>query len=93
MPRLLYNIIVFLFIIGIPFFAFCIVNTGVSLKYETNDNGECISNITGQNLCLAINIFTSALILCFVGLISFAIFRKRIVKNNLVKIDVIDQDE
>jgi hypothetical protein len=30
---------------------FGIVNTLVSLQYETNGPGECISQVTGYNLC------------------------------------------
>lgn len=30
---------------------FGIINTAVSLKYETHDPGQCISDVTGTDLC------------------------------------------
>jgi hypothetical protein len=54
MRKVIYYILIGIFIIGIPLFAFGIVNTMVSIKYETADMGDCISSVSGADLCLTI---------------------------------------
>lgn len=68
-------------IIGIPLFSFGIVNTMVSLKYETADMGDCISSVSGADLCLTIKIFKGLIVICIVGLITLLFFKKRILKQ------------
>ena len=64
MKKIIFNIILVLIILSIPFWIFMYFNVGVSLKYETDGLGECISNVTGNDLCLAQNI-TQILIITF----------------------------
>ena len=53
----------------------------VSLKYETNELTDCISLVSGINLCKAIKIFH--LLAFFLGLsfLGLLVFRKRILKS------------
>ncbi|MBD1397486.1 hypothetical protein H9Q13_09935 [Pontibacter sp. JH31] len=48
------NILIVALFVASFVFAFGVVNSMVSLKYETNSSGECISTITGADLCSAI---------------------------------------
>jgi ABC-type Mn2+/Zn2+ transport system permease subunit len=66
---------------GIPFFLFGILNTMVSLKYETNNPNDCISTISGDDLCFAIKIFKILIVICAVVFITMMIFRKNILKK------------
>ncbi len=61
---------------------FGIVNTMVSLKYETNNPNECISLVTGQDLCKTVMTMKIIIGFCFVGIIAFLGFKKRLLKQN-----------
>ena len=78
MKRILYLTLLGLSILGIPLFAFGIINTGVSLKYETNNPTDCISLVTGQDLCLTIKILQGLIVLCILIIATLLIFRKKI---------------
>ena len=81
MRKGIYYLLISIFLIGIVFFAFEIVNMMVSLKYETNNPDDCISQISGADLCLTIVIFKWLLATSVVGLISLLFFKKRIQKQ------------
>lgn len=68
-----------LIIFSIPVFCLCIINTMVSLKYETENQGDCISLVTGDNLCLKIQMFLGLLIICIIVLILIFVFKKSII--------------
>jgi hypothetical protein len=70
MGKVIYYILIGIFSIGIPLFAFGIVNTMVYIKYETADMGDCISSVSGADLCLTIKILKGLITVCVVGLIS-----------------------
>jgi hypothetical protein len=53
-------------------------NSKVSLKYETNELNECISQISGINLCKAITIFHILAIICGITFGGILIYKKRI---------------
>ncbi|NOU61977.1 hypothetical protein [Marinifilum caeruleilacunae] len=79
--------IIFYFLIGfsileIPVFVFGIINTMVSLKYETENPTDCISLITGQDLCLTIQILKALIVVCIVTIVLLLVFRKRILNTN-----------
>lgn len=61
---------------------FAIVNTMVSIKYETNNPSDCISNVTGIDLCAQLDkskLLTVIFSIVFIMLLS----KKRwIVKQN-----------
>jgi hypothetical protein len=51
-------------LIGVLFFEFQAVNSMVSLRYETDGPDDCISVITGIDLCLSVKTFHFLAILC-----------------------------
>ena len=51
MNRKIYFIILSILVISLPVNIFRIFGAKVSLKYETNNPGDCISNFSGTNLC------------------------------------------
>ena len=67
--------------IGIPLFEFMAYNLMISLKYETKELTDCISLISGINLCKSIRIFHILAIFCGLTFIGLLIFRKRILKQ------------
>lgn len=68
-------------IILIPLFYFEIINTQVSLKYETNNPGDCISQITKRDLCQDIK-QNKILIVADLFLIAvLLIFRRKIIRG------------
>lgn len=62
---------------------FGIINTMVSLKYETNYDNECVSTISGTNLCNSLSIgkflFYTDLLLIFILLL----FQEKIIKKTV----------
>lgn len=70
-------------IVLITVFYFGIVNTMVSLKYETDSPSECISNITGDNLCDSISNLKALIYSDIVLIILLIAFRNKITKNGL----------
>jgi hypothetical protein len=80
MKKVIYFTLLAVSIIGIPFFAFGILNTEVSLKYETDNTTNCISFVTGKDLCLSIKVMRASLIICLLTMVILLSYRKRILK-------------
>lgn len=81
MRKHVYNTIISLLILVILVSVIGIVNTEVSLKYETDNPKDCVSQISGRNLCQEILISKIIVVVCLIltsGLISF---RYKVVKN------------
>ncbi|RCS28238.1 hypothetical protein DUT90_01260 [Polaribacter sp. WD7] len=57
------------------------LNSMVSLKYETRELTDCISIVSGIDLCNAIRTFHILAILCGLTIIGLMIYRKRILKQ------------
>ncbi len=76
--RIIFYIFIGLSILGIPVFSFGIINTMVSLKYETENPNDCISLVTGQDLCMTVQILKTLVFVCIVTIILLLVFRKRI---------------
>ena len=72
-----------LLFLGIPLFEFMVLNSKVSLKYETNKLNECISQISGIDLCKAIRNFHISAIICGLTFIVLLIFRRKIIKSKI----------
>ncbi len=68
-------------ICGIPFFGFGIINTLVSLKYETEGVNECISLTTSYDLCLTLNILKGLTLLCTISLFILIVFKQKLIKT------------
>ncbi len=74
MRKSVFQTIISLLILVILVSVIGIVNTEVSLKYETDNAKECISRITGRDLCQLIKTSKIVVIVCLIltsGLISF----------------------
>jgi hypothetical protein len=83
LKKIVYIIFLIILIIGIPFFYYLSIDTLVSLKYETGV-GECISNITGTDLCLQYDIFLGLTYFLALFTLIFIIFYKKIVKERKI---------
>lgn len=62
---------------GVPFFYFGVVNTGVSIIYETEDRG-CISLVTGADLCWQLFLLKAAMIFCAAQFILYLLVQHKI---------------
>lgn len=78
MKKFYYIILLIFLAFCIPLFLYAIINTGVSLKYET-DNG-CISQVDGTDLCFLARCLQAGLLISILGFIALLIFRKKIIK-------------
>jgi len=78
--KVIFYALIGLSIIGVPVFAFGIINTMVSLKYETDSPTDCISLVTGQDLCLTIQVLKGFIVACVATIILLTAFRKRILR-------------
>lgn len=56
------------------------INIGVSIKYEVENPGDCISLTTGKDLCKAKNWNSILLILNLTTILSLLVFRKKLIK-------------
>lgn len=68
-------------ILSIPLFAFAILNTMVSLKYEVGDSSECISSVSGEDLCQTLKILEGVILMSLLVISVLLIYRKRILKQ------------
>lgn len=68
-------------IVLIPIFYFGIINTQVSLKYETSNLGDCISNITNRNLCQDIKQNKILIVTDLVLVAVLLMFRRKIIRD------------
>lgn len=76
--KIAYYFVICILILIIPFFAFGIVNTVVSQKYETETGCGCISLTSGDNLCLIITLFAGLILLSIIGIILLLYFKNKI---------------
>lgn len=75
-----FNKLILGLIILIPIFCLGIFNSNVSLQYETNNPSDCISQISGKNLCQDIEQGKILIIIDVIILILLMVFRKKIIK-------------
>ena len=80
--KLIYYILLLLSIAGIIISPFGIINTMVSLKYETENITDCVSLVSGENLCETIRNLKIFFVLCILLLICLIYFKKKILKKN-----------
>lgn len=81
MRRAVYHTIISILILVILVSVIGVINTYVSLKYETGNPKDCISVVTGRDLCLWMKTQKIIIIVCLIltsGLISF---RYKIIKS------------
>jgi hypothetical protein len=75
--KILFYVLISLAFAGIAVFALGVVNTMVSLTYETENPTDCNSLISGQDLCFTIKILEGLVVVCLGILIGLIAFRKR----------------
>jgi ABC-type Mn2+/Zn2+ transport system permease subunit len=75
-----FYLLLILSIIGLILCPFGIINTMVSLKYETENITDCISLVSGENLCITIRNLKISFIICLIVLIFLLYFKKRILE-------------
>ena len=80
MNRKIYFVILSILVISLPVNFFGIYGAKVSLKYETNNPGDCISTISGTNLC---DFIFNMKIMIFVAI--FVIYFLLYFKNKILK--------
>ena len=85
MNKSFYLVFLIISFLGIPFFALGILNSMVSLKYETENLTDCISKVTGTDLCLTITVFKVLTVLSALSFVGLLIFKNRIVKRRINK--------
>ncbi|MDH0675092.1 hypothetical protein HXZ62_05490 [Empedobacter falsenii] len=76
-----YNIILAIIILIIPVVFYMIINTMVSIKYETDGVDTCISTITGKNLCSQIDQLKVTIYIDMIVMIFWLALRNLIVKK------------
>ena len=81
--KVIYNILLTISILGIVIAPYGIINTMVSLKYETENVKDCISNVSGQNLCKVIRDLKIIFAFCILLLVCLIYFRKKIIQPKL----------
>lgn len=81
MKKTVYAAIISFLILVIMVSVFGVINTELSQKYETANPRDCISLITGRDLCLWIKTFKIIIIVCLILASGLVSFRHRIVKN------------
>jgi hypothetical protein len=65
----------------IPLLFLGILNSMVSLKYETSFNDQCISEVSGHNICESIKNLKKILLVDILLIFGLYVFRKRILKK------------
>lgn len=76
-----FNRLILGLIILIPIFYFGIFNSKVSLQYETNNLGDCISQISGRNLCQDIEQMKILIAIDIIVIVLLMLFRKKIIRD------------
>ena len=80
MKKVLYAFVLGISFLAIPVLLFGIVNTMVSQKYETDYPQDCISVISGDDLCLEIKIMKGLVAFSVLVITLLLVYRKRILK-------------
>ena len=76
-----YNIVLAIIILIIPIVFYMIINTMVSIKYETDGVDTCISTITGKNLCSQIDQLKVTIYIDMIVMIFWLALKNLIVKK------------
>ena len=78
MKRLIYYILLLALLVLFYLSIMTILDIMVSLKYETDD---CITGITGKNLCFLLRLWQTISVLSIGSFITLVIFRQKILKR------------
>lgn len=81
MKKSVYQTIISLLILVIVMSVFAVVNIQVSLKYETVNMKDCISLVSGRNLCQDLLVSKIIIVICLIIVSGMLSFRNRIVRD------------
>ena len=81
MKKSVYQTIISLLILMIVMSVFAVVNIQVSLKYETENMKDCISLVSGRNLCQDLLVSKIIIVICLIVVSGMLSFRSSIVKE------------
>lgn len=81
MKKSVYQAIITMLILVIAVSVIGIVNTEISLKYETGNPKDCISLLTGRDLCLWIKNLKIIIIVCMIAASGLISFRYKIIRD------------
>lgn len=81
MRKSVYQTIISFLILVIVMSVFAVVNIQVSLKYETANMKDCISLVSGRNLCQDLLVSKIIIVICLIIVSGMLSFRGRIVKD------------
>lgn len=76
-----FNRLILGLIILFPIFYFGIFNSKVSLQYETNNPEDCVSQISGRNLCQDIEQMKILITIDIIVIVLLMLFRKKIIRD------------
>ncbi|AWG20433.1 hypothetical protein FFWV33_02260 [Flavobacterium faecale] len=79
--KFVYFLLVTISVLGILISHYGIINTMVSLKYETENIQDCISNVNGENLCITIRNLKIIFVFSVLLLAALIYFRKKILNQ------------
>ena len=85
MRKIVYFSLIIISVLGTLVAPYGIVNTMVSLKYETENIQDCVSNVSGENLCDTIRNLKIVFVFCVLLLILLIYFRKKILTPKEIK--------
>jgi len=85
MRKIVYFSLIVISVLGTLVAPYGIVNTMVSLKYETENIQDCVSNVSGENLCDTIRNLKIVFVFCVLLLILLIYFRKKILTPKEIK--------
>jgi len=81
MKKSVYKTTISILILVIVMSVFAVVNIQVSLKYETENMKDCISLVSGRNLCQDLLVSKIIIVICLIIVSGMLSFRGRIVKD------------
>lgn len=81
MRKSVYQTIISFLILVIVLSVFAVINIQVSLKYETANMKDCISLVSGRNLCQDLLVSKIIIVVCLIIVSGMLSFRGRIVKD------------
>ena len=81
MKKSVYQTIISFLILVIVMSVFAVINIQVSLKYETANMKDCISLVSGRNLCQDLLVSKIIIVICLIVVSGMLSFRGRIVKD------------
>ena len=81
LKKVYFKILMIVLIVLLPIFYFGIINAQVSLKYETNNPGDCISQISNRDLCQYIKQNKILIVADLIVIAVLLMFRRKIIRD------------